>query len=93
MTYGTYTKDLTGSGLQGVSLKEAKEYCYGDRVVCSEKDITYGFAVRIAFTKSWGFRWKPFWNEVKIGFMNISWEWLKFKWADEIVWTKEGESK
>ena len=90
MTYGTYSRDLTASSLQGVSLEDAKKYCWGDRVVCSEKDVTFGFAVRIAFTTSWEFRFKPFWNEIKLGFMKVSWERLKYKWADKIVWTKEG---
>ncbi len=93
MTYGTYTRDLKGCGLSGQSFKEAKEYCLGDKVVCSEKDITHGFAIRFAFTKSWEFRFKPYWSYVKLGFIHISWERLHYKWADKIVWTKEDGDK
>lgn len=93
MTYGVYTRDLKGCSLGGQNLKEAKEYCRGDKVVCSEKDITFGFAVRFAFTNVWEWKFRPFWQELDIGFIHISWERLHFTWADKIVWTKEDGDK
>lgn len=92
MTYGTYTPDLKGCGLSGQSLEEAKRYCLGDKVVCSERDVTVGFAVRFAFTKNWEWRIRRSWQCADFGFVHVSWERLHHLWADKIVWTKEGGS-
>lgn len=90
MTYGTYTPDLKGCGLSGQSLEDAKRYCLGDKVVCSEKDVTIGWAIRFAFTKSLEWKFSPFWHAIDLGFIHISWERLHYLWADKIAWTKEG---
>jgi hypothetical protein len=90
MTYGTYTPDLKACGLSGQSLEDAKRYCLGNKVVCSERDVTVGFAVRFAFTKNWEWRIRWSWQCADFGFVHVSWERLHHLWADKIVWTKEG---
>jgi len=90
MTYGTYTPDMKACGLSGVSLAEAKQYCFGDHVVCSERDVTCGWAVRVAFTDRWEWRLRRRWSSsIDLGFIHISWERLHYPWADKVVWTKE----
>lgn len=89
MTYGTYTPDLKACGLSEQSLKEAKAYCWKGYVVCSEKDVTFGWAIRFAFTNVWEWKIRPRWHTADLGFVHISWERLHYKWADKIVWTPE----
>ena len=94
-TYGVYTKDLTGVAISGKDLETAKEYCYADRVVCSEKYKTTGFALHIMFSKYWEVRLRPKWGCLNLGFLQIAWEKTRQLWADKIVWEieAEGESK
>lgn len=91
MTYGVYSKDLKGCALTGVSLSDAKPYCYGDRVVCSEKQIVHGFSITIEFGKWWEWRIRPRLGYVILGFVNISWHKCKHTWADKIVWDPKEE--
>lgn len=94
MTYGVYSKDLKGCALTGVSLSDAKPYCYGDRVVCSEKQIVHGFSITIVFDKWWEWSIRPMSGHAHIGFVHIAWHKCKHTWADKIVWEpEEGASK
>ena len=90
-TYGAYTQDLTGVSISGKDLETAKEYCYPDHVVCSEKYKTTGFALHIKFSKYWEFKLRPRWNYINLGFVHISWETMRQLWADKIVWKREAE--
>lgn len=91
MTYGVYSKDFHACSFSDGSLKVAMEYCRDDRVVCSEKVITIGFAVRIAIVKDWEWRVRPRWGFANLGFVRISWERLRYKWANEVVWEPHEE--
>lgn len=98
MTYGVYTKDLHVCSLSGTTIDNAKEYCYSGRVVCSEKEISFGWEWRIVFKwffKDWRFRWKLRWdNTIYLGPFVISRSTLRYIWADKIVWEpEEGTSK
>ena len=92
-TYGVYTKDLTGVSISKVDLETAKEYCYQDHVVCSEKYKTTGFALHIRFSKYWEVRLRPKWGILNLGFLQIAWEKTRQLWADEIVWRREKEGE
>ena len=94
MTYGVYSKDLNGCALMGVSLSDAKSICYGDRVVCSEKQIVYGFSITFEFNKWWKWSISPLFGYANIGFVHIAWHKCKHTWADKIVWEpEEGDPK
>ena len=93
VTYGVYTKDLSCVSLSGRDLEVAKEYCWGDHVVCSEKFKITGFALHIKFSKYWEFRLRPRLNYLNLGFLHISWETTRLLWADKIVWRKEAEGE
>ena len=95
MTYGVYSKDLKGCALTGVSLRDAKSLCYGDRVVCAEKQYVYGFSIAIVFGKWWDWRIRPQLGYANLGFVHISWHKCKRIWADKIVYdpNKEGGAK
>lgn len=90
MTYGVYSRNLGAVSLSEVSLKTAKEYCRGEMVVCSEKERTIGLEISVKFCKSWSIRIRPRLSYANLGFIHLSWRWMKYKWADKIVWTKEG---
>lgn len=92
-TYGVYSKDLLGVSISKVDLETAKEYCYADHVVCSEKYKTTGFSLRITFSKYWDFAFRPRWNVLNLGFLQISWETERHLWADKIVWKREAEGE
>lgn len=86
MTYGVYTRDLTGVSISNLDFETAKGYCYRDQVVCSEKYKTTGFALHLRFTKYWEFNLRPRWNFLKLGFIHVSWETTRLLWADKIVY-------
>lgn len=90
-TYGVYTPDLKGVALSGQDLKRAKECCWRDHVVCSEKYKTTGFALHIRFSKYWEVRLRPKQGVLNLGFLKIAWERTRMLWADKIVWQKETE--
>lgn len=91
MTYGVYSKDLKGCALTGVSLSDAKSLCYGDRVVCSEKQYVHGFSITIVFDKWWEWRIRPRSGHAHIGFVHIAWHKCKHTWADKIVYDPKNE--
>lgn len=92
MTYGVYTSDLKGNSLsQKYSIDECKEWCYGDHVICSEKDRVCGVSLTVGWHKYWAFRFKWYWNELELGFLTFNWHVNKYKWADKIVWRPENK--
>ena len=96
MTYGVYTRDLTGVSISELDLETAKGYCRQDHVVCSEKYNTTSFVLHLRVTKYWEFKLRPRWNYLSLGFIHISWETTRQLWADKIVYdpqAKEGETK
>ena len=92
MTYGVYSKDIHGVSLAETDLETAKRYCYGDKVVCSEKDITIGFEIAVKFCKEWSWRIRPRLQYANLGFIHLTWRVMKYKWADKVVWSKESEA-
>lgn len=99
MTYGVYSKDLHSVSLEGVSLETAKKYCWGDKVVCSEKQIRFGTEISIKILwcpKDWRWQWRKYFdNTIRLGPLSLSWHTLSYTWADKIVYDpkKEGGAK
>ena len=95
MTYGVYTKDLHGCSLSMTTLNNAKKYCHSGRVVCSEKEICFGWEWRIVFMwffRDWRFRWKHRWdNTIYLGPFVISRSTLHYTSADKIVYDPQEE--
>lgn len=92
MSYGIYTRDLKGCALTDKrTVEEAKAYCNGDHVVCSEKTKCSGWFIgfdfhrwdRLHFSGRFG---------LELGFVTIRWHLSKYLWADKIVYDpKEGK--
>lgn len=94
MTYGVYTSDLSGQSLgERYTIEECKEWCWGDHVICSEKDKVSGISVTVSWHKHWAFRFKWYWQEMELGFLRITWNVNKYKWADKIVWRPENKEE
>ena len=95
MTYGVYSKDLKACSYNQGSLKDAREWCHGDRVVCSERMIKTGLRLSLVFRwrlVDWNFRCRWRWERtIYLGPFMISVETLSYTWADKIV--EEGAKK
>lgn len=93
MSYGVYTKDLSGVGFSGGSLEDARKYRYGDRVVCSEKLVKCGFSVEMSFNWKHSFGWHYYrhFQVLDLGWFQLKWHTMSYKWADKIVGDGEAE--
>ena len=85
MTYGVYTPDLKAVSLSDVDLETARKYRHGDSVICSQRWKTYGFEVSFKFVNFWSVKIYRHLGEVRLGFMHINWNRLRYKTADKIV--------
>lgn len=83
LTYGVYTKDLKGSAIQGVSLDVAREYKYGDRVICSEKQKRCGVTFCLFWHEWIGIRIRKW--RIELGFITMSWSWNTYTTADKVI--------
>lgn len=94
MTYGVYSRDLKHSSASGkYFIDEAKKWCYGDCVVCSEKKYWCGWTIRFCFHGWSRFRFRPRYGEWHLGFVNIEWHTNRYTWADKIVYDPKKESE
>lgn len=92
MTYGVYTKDLKYKSVGGLRLEECREYLSKGYVICSEKEFTAGFEIKIQFHNYRVWRWSKWAKD--IGFVSFEFRKLKYYWADKVVEEyKESEVK
>ena len=93
MTYGIYTKDLTGCSLHEMyNLEDDRRYLIPGHVICSEKKVRTGFVIKVEFSKFWDFRLRPKWGYLRMGYMEISWRSKTILWADKVVETAKEDS-
>lgn len=94
MTYGVYSRDFKyAKATKMFSISEAKEWCYDDYVICSEKRIWCGWSIKFNFHKWSYFRIRPRYGELHLGFVNIEWHTNRCTWADKIVYDPKKDSE
>ena len=94
MYYGVYTKDLQFISIGEQSLETCRKYLSEGYVICSEKEITTGFEVKIQFHKRPRWHWCKWDSKKEIGFVSFEFRKLKYYWADKVVEEyKESEVK
>lgn len=93
MTYGVYTRDFKYASItECFSINEAKNWCYDDHVICSEKKFWCGWSITFRFHKWRGFKMQPYWNGWQFGFISIETKTNRYTWADKIVYDPQNEN-
>lgn len=85
MSYGVYTKDLKAIKYGGITLGEARKWLSKGYVICTEKEITFGYEIRLQVSKHWNWRWKKYDTVKQLGFLTFEWRPLRYDWADKVV--------
>lgn len=97
MTYGIYSRDLSGVSLSGkYSIEDCKKYLHWNHVVCSERRYWCSWSIKFIFHKWCGFRLRSYDGIKDFGFVSIEAHSNYHTWADKIVYDPQatkGETK
>lgn len=85
MYYGVFTKDLRANSIGESSLETCRKYLREGYVICTEKEITTGFEIKIQFHKRPRWYWNKWAAKKDIGFVSFEVRKLKYYWADKVV--------
>lgn len=85
MYYGVFSKDLKSMKFGEGSLEDAREWLSEGYVICSEKEITFGYEFKIQISKHWKWRISKYDTQKRLGFISFEWRPLRYYWADKVV--------
>lgn len=85
MYYGVFTKDLKSIKCGEISLGEARRWLSKGFVICTEKEITTGFEIKVQFHKIPRWCWNRWDAKKDIGFVSFEFRKLSYYWADKVV--------
>lgn len=95
MTYGVYYEGTQYVSIGGLgSIESARKHMRKGCVLCSEKEITIGYELKLQFHKRPRWRWVRWDARKDVGFISFEWRRLSYTWADKIIETfEESEAK
>ena len=85
MSYGLYTKDLSGMSLSNTSLEACRRYLREGYVICTERWKPFGISFSVKWLGNWCLRYSKYARTLQIGPVAFSVEILRYLTADKIV--------